>query len=430
MNRRQFLQATSGGALLGSAANLNAAETAAPQPSIPAAQHAPQPELGTHWTNVFEKLSARCEPKMSFLRGELTDPKAWTEQARTVLLANLHYSPPKCDPKPEVTDKADCGSYVREHILLNTTPDIRVSAFVLVPKDADRAAPGIVALHDHGGFYLWGKEKLVRVDPEHPELAAFKKTCYGGRSIADELARRGFVVIVPDLLHWGERGLYLDADPPRIRRRTLEVTKQDVADFNARSWAHEELISRTALTCGVTWAGINIWDDMRVTDYLLTRPEVDPKRVGCLGLSLGCVRTIFLGALHPAVRASVAVCWMAEYQPMARHHVRNGIGFTKLVPGLYGDLDWPDVAALHWPNALMTINGTKDTLYPLDAARQAVDKIRRIYAKMGAADKYEGVFFEGPHEFNVQMQERAFDWLSRQLHAEAAGNAGSRTGGS
>ncbi|MGQ9648892.1 MAG: dienelactone hydrolase family protein [Phycisphaerae bacterium] len=415
MNRREFVRTASGGVLLGSAANLNADRTVASRPSLPATQHAPLPELGTHWTNVFEKLSARCDPKMSFLREEFTDPKAWTEQARAVLLANLHYNPPKSDPSPELTGKVDCGTYVREHIRLYTTPDIRVSAFVLVPKNVNHVAPGIVALHDHGGFYLWGKEKLVQVDPEHPELAAFKKTYYGGRSIADELARRGFVVIVPDLLHWGERGLYLDADPPRIRRRTLDVTAQDVAEFNARSWAHEELISRTALTCGVTWAGINIWDDMRVTDYLLTRPEVDPKRIGCLGLSLGSVRTIFLGALHPAIRASVACCWMAEYQPMTCNHIRNGIGLTKLVPGLYADLDWPDVAALHWPDALMTINGTKDTLYPLAAARQAVDKVRRIYEKMGVAEKYEGVFFEGPHEFNVQMQERAFDWLTRQL---------------
>ena len=63
----------------------------------------------------------------------------------------------------------------------------------------------------------------------------------------------------------------------------------------------------------------------------------------------------------------------------------------------------------------MTINGLQDRLYPLQAARDAVDKIRRIFDKMGASEKYEGVFFDGPHEFNVAMQERAFDWLDRQL---------------
>jgi dienelactone hydrolase len=417
MNRRRFLQVASAGAVTGTVANTQADEKDASRMALPTTQQAPLPDLGTHWTNVFEKLSAGCRPKMSFLNDEFKDPQSWSQQARRTLLTNLHYSPPRCDPRPEVTDKADRGTYTRERILINTTPDIRVPTYVLVPKGLDKAAPAVVALHDHGGFYFWGKEKLVQVDPEHPELNEFKRTYYGGRSIADELARRGFVVIVPDMLHWGERGMYFEADPPRIRQRTLDVTKQDVIEFNARSWAHEELISRTALTCGATWAGINLWDDMRVTDYLLTRPEVDPKRVGCMGLSLGSVRTIFLGALHPAIRTSVAVCWMAEYQPMARNHVRNGIGFTKLVPGLYGDLDWPDVGALHWPNPLMIINGTKDALYPLEAARAAVDKLQRTYAKMGIPEKFESAFFDGPHEFNREMQDRAFAWMEKQLRA-------------
>lgn len=417
MNRRRFLKVASASAVAGTAVNARADEKDASHMALPTTQQAPLPGLGTHWSNVFEKLSAACEPRMSFLRDEFKDPKTWSQQARRTLLADLHYSPPKCDPRPEVTEKVDRGSYTRERILINTTPDIRVPAYLLVPKGLNKPAPAVVALHDHGGFYFWGKEKVVQVDPEHPELAAFKKTYYGGRSFADELARRGFVVIAPDMLHWGERGMYFEADPPRIRQRTLDVTKQDVVEFNARSWAHEELISRTALTCGATWSGINLWDDMRVTDYLLTRPEVDPKRVGCMGLSLGSVRTIFLGALHPAIRASVAVCWMAEYQPMARNHVRNGIGFTKLVPGLYGDLDWPDVGALHWPNALMIINGLKDALYPLEAARKAVDKLKRIYAKMGIPEKFEGVFFDGPHEFNAEMQDRACAWMEKQLQA-------------
>ena len=408
MNRRVFLKSSTAVAAGAGAFEARAA-------ALPETQGAPNPDLGTHWTNVFEKLSARCQPKLSFIRDEFSDPKAWSDHARAVLLSDFHYSPPACDAKADIGNKTDCGDYTREHVTINTTPDIRVTAYLLLPKRATPPLPALVALHDHGGYYFWGKEKLVRIDPEHPELSRFKQTYYGGRSIADELARQGFAVIVPDMLHWGERGLYLEADPPRIRHKTPDVTRKDIEEFNARSWAHEELISRTALTCGATWSGINVWDDIRITDYLLTRPEVDPKRVGCIGLSLGSVRSIYLGALHPAIRASVAVCWMAEYQGMARNHVRNGIGFTKLVPGLYGDLDWPDVAALHWPGALMTINGLKDELYPLDAAKRAVEKLGRIYAKMGAPEKYEGIFFDGPHEFNLAMQEQAFAWLKKQL---------------
>lgn len=412
MTRRDFMKATTAGAIA-STAGAAAAEPGG-SAGLPQTQGLPLPDLGTHWP-IFEKLSAKCKPKMSFLEDKYTDPVAWAEEARAVLLADLHYTPEACDPAPEVTDRADLGAYIRERIVISTTPEIRVPAYLLIPKDAPKPYPAVVCLHDHGGFYFWGKEKLVEIEGEHPALTEYKKVYYGGRSIADELAKRGFVTIVPDMLHWGERGLYLEDDPERIKKRTLDVTAQDILDFNARSWAHEELIGRTALTCGVTWSGIMAWDDSRVTDYLLTRPEVDPKRVGCCGLSLGSVRSIFLGALHPAVRASAAVCWMAEYQPMARNHVRNGIGFTKLVPGLYSELDWPDVGGLHLPGCLMTFNGLQDKLYPLEAAKAAVEKLQRIFAKAGAQANYKGVYFDGPHEFNAEMQEVAFAWLAEKL---------------
>ncbi len=419
MNRREFLRVTSVGALTALSSDIRAAEN---QPaSLPLTQDNPLPQLGTHWPNVFQKLSSRCQPRMSFLEGRFRDPQSWSETARATLFDHLHYNPPPCDPAPEVVEKVDRGSYVRERVLINIDPDIRVAVYCLIPKNLQGPAPAVVNLHDHGGFYFWGKEKVVHVEPEHPALAKFKRTYYGGRSTADELAKRGYVVIAPDMLHWGERGLYLDADPERIRKRTMDVTADDVVQFNARSWAHEELLMRTALTCGVTWAGINIWGDLRVTDYLLTRPEVDAKRVGCIGLSLGSVRSIYLGALHRAVRASVAVCWMSEYQPLVKCHVRNTVGFTKLVPGLYNDLDWPDLAGLHWPGALMTISGTQDGLFPFSAVERAIEKCRAIFTKMGCPEKYEGVIFEGPHEFNLAMQERAFNWLTGQLRDAGTG---------
>jgi dienelactone hydrolase len=414
MKRRDFIKAASAGtaaALIG----VSPAEERTPMASLPARQGAPLPELGSHW-DLFEKLAAKsAHPKMSFLNTEFTDLNAWLEKTRAYVFSCFHYAPPKCDPNPEVLEKVDRGTYTRERVLINTTPDIRIPVYVLVPKGLKKPAPALVALHDHGGFYYWGKEKLVEVEPEHPAVAKHKRTCYGGHSLADELAKRGYVVIASDMLHFGERGFYLDADPERIKKRTLEVTETDIQEFNARAWAHEELVSRAALACGVTWSGINVMDDQRVADYLITRPEVDPKRIGSLGLSLGAVRTIFLGALHEAVRASVAVCWMAEYSQMVRDHLYNCIGYSKLVPGLYSQLGWQDLGGLHLPGHLMTINGLKDELYPLKAAQDAVEKIKRMFAKAGLPDHYQGVFFDGPHEFNLDMQARAFDWLDKHL---------------
>ena len=160
----------------------------------------------------FIQSQAPSDFKLSFLRPEYKSVSSWKKVARGKLLELLHYSPPKCDPRAETVEKIDCGEYVREKVYFNTTPDIRVPAFVLIPKNAPKPAPAIVALHDHGGFYLWGKEKIVDLETVHPVLAKFKETSYSGKSIASDLARQGYVVIVIDMFYWGERRLLLDDD--------------------------------------------------------------------------------------------------------------------------------------------------------------------------------------------------------------------------
>jgi dienelactone hydrolase len=282
----------------------------------------------------IESQAVKGEFPLSFLRGEFTDSGAWKTRARGKLLELLHYSPQPCDPQAEVVERVDAGVYVREKVLFNTTPDLRIPAYVLIPKGLNAPAPAIVALHDHGGFYLWGKEKIVELPGEHPALTEFKKESYAGRSIASELARRGYVVIVIDMFYWGERRTLLDNDPADWRERPVDMPVERVREFNRRSGQSEQLAARTIYAAGFTWSGVMYWDDIRTVDYLVTRPEVDSARIGCVGLSVGGLRTIHLAALDDRIKAAVAVGWMASYPAQLKDHIVHTIGFTKLVPGL------------------------------------------------------------------------------------------------
>src|SRR5205085_2928862 len=176
------------------------------------------------------------------------------QKARGKLLELLQYAPPAGDPRPVVVEQVDHGDYIREKVYFNTTPDLRVPAFVLVPKNAKLPAPAIVALHDHGGFYLWGKEKLIDGQDEHPVLTDFKKTFYAGKSIAVELVRQGYVVIVIDLFYWGERRLLLDDDPADWRDRPPSLTPERIKEYNVRSGQAEQLVGRTIYSAGFTWS--------------------------------------------------------------------------------------------------------------------------------------------------------------------------------
>jgi dienelactone hydrolase len=296
---------------------------------------------------------------------------------------------------------------------LQTTPDLRVPAYLLIPKKGNGPYPAVVALHDHGAFYFWGKEKLVETEDEHPVLTDYKKQGYAGNSIATTLARRGYVVLVIDMFYWGERRMLLDTDPPDWRDRPRSVSAERIEAFNRRARTSEELLGRTIFTAGFTWPGVMLWDDVRSVDYLVTRPEVDPKRIACVGLSVGGFRSCHLAALDNRIKAVVVVGWMASFPTQLRHRILHTIGHTMLIPGLYRELDYPDVASLAMPAALLVINGSKDELFEPEGVQTCFAKLHACYKKAGVPDRVRTHLYDAPHEFNAEMQAEAWEWLAR-----------------
>src|SRR3989442_8060172 len=134
-------------------------------------------DVGSLWPFI-QSQAVTGEFPLSWLQPEFKSLTKWKRKARGKVLELLHYSPTKCDPRAEVVERTDAGDYVREKVYFNTTPDIRVPAFVLVPKNAKLPAPAIVALHDHGGVFFWGEGKETETERARGVLAAFKKKHY------------------------------------------------------------------------------------------------------------------------------------------------------------------------------------------------------------------------------------------------------------
>lgn len=355
---------------------------------------------------LIESQAKRLKFPLSFTESKFRNAASWRKQARGRLLELLHYAPEPVAPRVEVIEKQDFGTFTREKIVFSTAPDVRVPAYVLAPKNVKGPAPAVVALHDHGGFYQWGKEKLVATANEHPSLTAFKAQLYGGRSVANELVSQGYVVIATDMFYWGERRMRFEGDPQ-------QPTAAQVRELDQRCGQNETNVARVMYATGMTWSGLMFGDDVRTVDYLLTRPDVDPKRIACVGLSVGAVRSMHLAALDDRVKAAVVVCWMTSFQRQLELRSINTIGFTKLVPGLYHELDYPDVAALAIPRAMFVMAGRKDGLFPGEAVDAAFGKLATCYKKAGAADRLVTRWYDVPHEFNAQMQAEAWAWLRK-----------------
>jgi dienelactone hydrolase len=381
------------------------------QESLPAAP------TGSHIGTLYpfvQKQADRSPLELSFLRSEFRDLEKWQKQARAKVLEHLFYAPGPVSPAPDTIRRTDKGDYTEERLTFQTTPDLRVPACVLIPKKAKLPAPGIVVLHCHGGFYVWGKDKVVEVEDEAPALTEYKQQLYEGKSIATELVRRGYVVITIDMFYWGERRMLLDDDPASYRD-PRKMTSDEVATFNRRSQQSEQLVARSLLAAGITWPGVMLWDDLRTVDYLAARPEVDARRLGCVGLSVGGYRSFVMAALDPRITVAVDVGWMSSLGSHIKRHIINSIGLTFQIVGLYRYLDLPDLAALIAPRSVLVINGSKDQLFPPDGVDAAFKKIDGCFRKAGLPDRQRCRLYDAPHQFNTAMQAEAWEWIARWL---------------
>ncbi|HNR29987.1 MAG TPA: alpha/beta hydrolase family protein [Candidatus Hydrogenedentes bacterium] len=352
-----------------------------------------------------ERLPAFAEAQIARMTFPLAyDPSGetpfsvWREQARAKLIECLLEPPPEASFDAVVVDRKDRGTYEARKIVFNVSGFCRIPAYLLVPKGTG-PFPAMIALHDHGARFSIGKEKVVRPFGVSHEVKRdaqeWVDACYGGRWIGDALAARGYVVFAADALFWGERG----------RREGVAYEEQ-------------QTLAANLLQVGMTWSGVITWDDVRCAEFVATLPEVEPARIGAVGLSMGCHRTWMLSAATDRIAAGAAICWMGTTEALmapGNNQTKGQSAFSMLVPNLRNYLDYPDVAAIACPKPTLYYNGEQDPLFPVPGVEAAYARIRRVYESQGAGDRLVTKLWPVPHVFNLEMQEETFTWLDRQL---------------
>lgn len=369
-------------------------------------------DLGTLFAPVNE-LAQRNRFAHSFLGDRFKTLDEFKAAGREKVFDAFAYRPEKVDPKPELIERADCDGYTREKVVFGTGPLFRVPAYVLVPKGLKKPAPAVVDLHSHGGMFLFGKEKVIDFGKNHEVMVGYHERNYDGRPTATQLVRRGYVVIVIDALMFGERRVMLDADAKMGFDRT-KYTAADVQALNQKCRAKESTVVKGLALAGLTWPGVVTWDDIRTVDYLAARPDVDPKRIGCLGISMGGHRALYLAGLDDRIAAACVVGFMSTVKPMVKAHLDTH-SFVHFVPHLHRWLDLPDVVSMAAPRALLVQQCERDGLFPLAGMKESLDVIAKVYAKGGAKDQFVGRFYDEPHKFTRAMQADAFAFLDKWL---------------
>lgn len=359
--------------------------------------------------------------RYSYRRPEWTELDAWRQQARAALRSRLLQ--PDTGELPQATvDQRQSRDGVDIELLSWQLPyGPRTRATLLKPAGAAGPLPAVVGLHDHGGNKYFGRRKISHDGgPVHPLMRSHQEHYYGGVAWANELAKRGYVVLVHDTFTFASRRVQLADVPPQIRNRfnesDLDAPESEEAIRNYNRWAaeHEHLMAKSLFSAGTTWPGVFTAEDQRAVDYLCSRDDVDETRIGCAGLSGGGLRTTYLGGLDDRIRCACCVGMMTTWRDYLLHKCYTHTWMI-YIPGLPLELDYPEVLGLRVPLPTLVQNNINDQLFTLPEMERADRMLADVYRKADAEDRYRGTFYPGPHKFDREMQVEAFEWFDRWL---------------
>lgn len=358
-------------------------------------------------------------PKSSFRQTSAPDWRQWQKAARAKYIAALQQPPSGSLPKVTIEHQFEFDGLHIEQLRWQLPYGPSTEAVLLKPAAAKTdKLPAVLGLHDHGGNKYFGYRKITRISrDQHPLMDKHQQHYYGGAAWANELARRGFAVLVHDTFTFGSRRMRVGDLPPRIANNLKEVNPEsetEIAAYNQFAAAHEHIVAKSLFCAGITWPGVFTSDDQRALDYLCSRPDVDASRVGCCGLSGGGLRTVLLTGADARIRCSCCVGMMSTWRDYLLHK-----SFTHTwmcyIPGLANDLDYPEILGLNLPNAALVLNNREDQLFTMPEMERADRILKEVYTKASLSDRYKASFYPGPHKFDLDMQKEAFAWFDRWL---------------
>lgn len=297
------------------------------------------------------------------------------DRFRQTLVRLLGRTPARAALQPKILERVALSGFVREKVSYMVEPGQRVSAYLFLPAGEGRH-PAVLCIHQHNREYHLGKSEPAGLSGTPEQFYAL------------ELAKRGYVTLAPDALCFEER-----------QHPTLRGADSERFEATRR------------LTEGSCLQAKMLWDLQRALDYLLARREVDRRRIGCLGHSLGGQETLFLSALDRRIAVGVSNCGFSSYRAIFDATILHN--FAAYVPALlrYGDLD--RVLALVAPRPFLVLAGSSDPLFPLEGVQASVRGARKAYGR--GKDRLRLDVFPASHGFPQPMREAAYAWFDQWL---------------
>ncbi len=342
-----------------------------------AQQYPGESMLQEYFRRETQRLAQRCLQEVQ--RAE--DWPRLREKYRRQLLdmLGLWPLPPRTPLRATVTGKIRHDDFTVEKLHFQSMPGLYVTGNLYVPKGRG-PFPAIL--------YVCGHARVKKNG-----ISYGNKVAYQHHGIW--FARNGYVCLTIDSLQLGEI--------EGIHHGTYGLRRD--GKWHYRWWW---------FSLGYTPAGVEAWNCTRALDYLQSRPEVDPKRLGVTGRSGGGAYSWWIAAIDPRIRAAVPVAGITDLEDHVVHGTVEGHCDCMFMVNTYR-WDYPQVAALVAPRPLLIANTDKDGIFPLRGVVNVYNRVRRVYTLLGALDRVGLQISEGPHRDIQELQVAAFRWFNRHL---------------
>jgi dienelactone hydrolase len=318
---------------------------------------------------VADELRKEDRPPTS-----LAEWKTSKEVLRKNLLAAWGGFPEKPAPlEAKTLGEIKRDGYRIEKVTFQTWPGVWMPANLYLPEKASKA-PAVLNVHGH-----WKGAK----QDDHVQAR-----CAG-------LAQHGFVALAVDAFGAGERGV-----------------GTNLGEY------HGEMTAATLWPTGYALSGLQVYENMRAADYLLTRSEVDGTALGITGASGGGNQTMYAGAYDERFKAVVPVCSVGNY----RAYLGAACCMCEVVPGALTFTEEWGLLAMVAPRALMVINATRDARqFSVEEAKKSLALAAAVFELAGKLTSVRHMPFESGHDYSQVMREAMYGWMTLHLKGEGDG---------
>jgi hypothetical protein len=298
------------------------------------------------------------------------------ESERQALYALLGDLPPRDRAiSARVVDQTEHDGYVLEKLVLDLNGVEDVPAYLVKPRHCDRPVPGILYNHAHGSAYNLGKDELL-----------VGRDILQAPPYAQMLTAQGYAALCIDTWCFGER-----------RGRTESET------FKEMLWKGQ-----------VLW-GMMVYDSLRALDYLVSRPDVDPSRIGTIGISMGSAMAWWTAALDTRVKVCVDICCLTDFEALIETRGLDGHGIYYYVPSLLKHFTTARINALIAPRPHLGLAGNYDRLTPPAGLDRIDRELRLVYEAAQAGEAWQLQRYGTGHMETAQMRSEIIAFLKKWL---------------